>query len=112
MYVSQEKNEYDPASLLQELHVHAAKKTFRRNSTTRIKIEFPEGLYQSDIDNIKFSSSRTKVAKVTKSGTIRGIREGNSVISVLITLETGDSKLFRLKVTVGKRKIKITGKNN
>ena len=107
IYVSQEKNEHTPASLLQELYVHAEKKTFRRNSTTKIKIEYPEGLYPADVESITFSSNKTKVAKVTKSGKIRGIREGKAVISVFVTLDTGDSKLFRLKVTVGKRKIKV-----
>ena len=63
---------------------------------------------ESDIKSIKFSSNKKKVATVSKKGVIKGIKKGKAVITIKIILEDGSSKTFKAKITVDKRKVKLS----
>ncbi len=108
IYVYQVENEISIESLLEEVSVIVSKKTFKKGRTSKIKLDYPEGLYESDIKSIKFSSNKKKVATVSKNGVIKGIKKGKAVITIKITLENGSSKTFKAKVTVDKRKVKLS----
>ena len=109
IYVHQEKNERDLESLLSDINVHASKKTFKRNKTSKIIIDYPEGMYPEDVKT-RFSSSNPKAASVNAKGIIKGIREGKAVISTKVILENGKFKTFKFKIAVGKRKVTVTKK--
>ena len=108
IYVYQVENEISLDTLLQELSISVTKKTFKRGKTTKIKLNYPEGLYASDIKSVKFSSSKKKVATVNSKGVVKGIKKGKAVITVKVTLENGSSKTFKAKITVDKRKVKLS----
>ena len=107
IYVYQVENEISLDTLLQELSISVTKKTFKKGKTTKIKLNYPEGLYASDIKSVKFSSSKKKVATVNSKGVVKGIKKGKAVITVKVTLENGSSKTFKAKITVDKRKVKL-----
>lgn len=108
--VSQAENEIEPHPILEELEVSVSHKTFNVGKTSKIRFDFPEGLYMSDLAKITYSSNKTKVAVVRKNGTIKAKRKGKATITVIAQLEDGYSKTFKLKVTVGKRKVSVTKK--
>ena len=108
IYVYQVENEISLDTLLQELSISVTKKTFKKGKTTKIKLNYPEGLYASDIKSVKFSSSKKKVATVNSKGVVKGIKKGKAVITVKVTLENGSSKTFKAKITVDKRKVKLS----
>lgn len=108
IYVYQVENEISIESLLGEVSIIVSKKTFKKGKTSKIKLDYPEGLYESDIKSVKFSSNKKKVATVSKKGVIKGIKKGKAVITIKITLENGSSKTFKAKVTVDKRKVKLS----
>ncbi len=94
--------------LLKQLSIHITKKTFKKGKTSKIKLDYPEGLYASDIKSVKFSSSKKKVATVNSKGVVKGIKKGKAVITVKVTAETGSSKTFKVRITVDKRKVKLS----
>ena len=108
IYVHQAENEVSLDTLLQELTISVTKKTFKKGKTTKIKLNYPEGLYASDIKSVKFSSNKKKVATVNSKGVVKGIKKGKAVITVRVTLENGSSKIFKAKITVDKRKVKLS----
>ena len=108
IYVHQAENEVSLDTLLQELTISVTKKTFKKGKTTKIKLNYPEGLYASDIKSVKFSSNKKKVATVNSKGVVKGIKKGKAVITVKVTLENGSSKTFKAKITVDKRKVKLS----
>ena len=108
IYVQQAENEVSLDTLLQELTIRVTKKTFKKGKTTQIKLNYPEGLYASDIKSVKFSSNKKKVATVNSKGVVKGIKKGKAVITVKVTLENGSSKTFKAKITVDKRKVKLS----
>jgi len=107
IYVHQVENEISLDALLQELSISVTKKTFKKGKTTKIKLNYPEGLYASDIKSVKFSSSKKKVATVNSKGVVKGIKKGKAVISVKVTLENGSSRTFKARITVDRRKVKL-----
>ncbi|RKI41792.1 hypothetical protein D7V86_08820 [bacterium D16-51] len=108
IYVHQAENEVSLDTLLQELTISVTKKTFKKGKTTKIKLNYPEGLYASDIKSVKFSSNKKKVATVNSKGVVKGIKKGKATITVKVTLENGSSKTFKAKITVDKRKVKLS----
>ena len=48
------------------------------------------------------------MATVSKKGVIKGIKKGKAVITIKIILEDGSSKTFKAKITVDKRKVKLS----
>ncbi len=108
IYVHQAENEVSLDTLLQELTISVTKKTFKKGKTTKIKLNYPEGLYASDIKSVKFSSNKKKVATVNSKGVVKGIKKGKATITVKVTLENGSSKIFKAKITVDKRKVKLS----
>lgn len=59
--VSQAEREVSIDELLKQLSIHITKKTFKKGKTSKIKLDYPEGLYASDIKSVKFSSSKKKL---------------------------------------------------
>jgi len=108
IYVQQEENERSVSALFAELSIKVTKKTFDKGKTTKIKLVYPDGLYASDIKKVKFSSSKKKVATVDKKGTIKGIKKGKATITVKVTAENGNTKTFKAKITIDKRKVKLS----
>ncbi len=106
--VSQAEREVSTDELLKQLSIHITKKTFKKGKTSKIKLDYPEGLYASDIKSVKFSSSKKKVATVNSKGVVKGIKKGKAVITVKVTAETGSSKTFKVRITVDKRKVKLS----
>ncbi len=107
IHVHQAENEVGLEQLLAELSISVSKKTFNKGKTSKIKFNYPEGLYASDVKSVKFSSNKKKVATVDSKGVIKGIKKGKAVITVTVTLENGSSKTFKAKITVDKRKVKL-----
>lgn len=110
IYVSQDENERDLKSLLEELTVSVTRKTFNKGKTSKIRFVFPKDLYASDVASVQYSSSKKKVVTVSRDGVITAKRMGKADIKVKVTLENRASKVFRLKVTIGKRKVTVTKK--
>lgn len=106
--VSQAEREVSVDELLKQLSIYITKKTFKKGKTSKIKLDYPEGLYASDIRSVKFSSSKKKVATVNSKGVVKGIKKGKAVITVKVTAETGSSKTFKVRITVDKRKVKLS----
>ncbi len=91
--------------LLDQVGVLVPRETFEKGKTTRIQLQYPDGLYPSDIAKTTYASGKPKVASVNKKGVIKGKQNGTAVIYVKACLEDGYSKQMKLKVTVGKRKV-------
>lgn len=108
IYVEQAEKEVPPEVLLAEFSISVSKKNFKKGKTSKIKLNYPEGLYASDIQSVTFSSNKKKVATVDSKGVIKGIKKGKAVITVKVTLENGSSKTFKAKITVDKRKVKLS----
>ncbi len=69
-------------------------------------------MYASDICKVSFSSNKKKVATVSNKGIVKGIKKGKAVIKVKVTAKDMDygliSKSFKIKVTIGKRKVDLS----
>ena len=103
--VGQAGVDVDKRVLVDQMSVQAAHKTLEKGKTTKIRFFYPDGLYVSDIAKVTYTSSKAKVASVSKQGVIKGKKEGTAVIYVKVCLEDGYSKQMRLKVTIGKRRV-------
>lgn len=108
--VTQEANKRQQKALLAELKVGVSKKTFSRSKTSQVKFTYPKGLSKKDVKKVTYSSSKEKVATVTKNGVIKGIRKGKAKILVKVTLKSGVTKTFTLRITVGTRNVSLVQK--
>lgn len=108
--VTQEANKRQQKALLAELKVGVSKKTFSRSKTSQVKFTYPKGMSKKDVKKVTYSSSKEKVATVTKNGVIKGIRKGKAKILVKVTLKSGVTKTFTLRITVGTRNVSLVQK--
>jgi len=90
--------------------------TAYKGANTKFKINytdiFNKALAQKvvSIKSVKYTSQNKKIATVSKTGQIKGIKVGKTKVTVKITLSTGSSFKYTSVVTVKKPTIKITGK--
>lgn len=108
--VTQEPNKRRQKALLAELKASVSKKTFSRSKTSQVRFTYPKGLSKKDIKKVTYTSSKKKVAAVNQKGVIRGIRKGKAKIMVKVTLNSGLSKTFTLRITVGTRSVSLVQK--
>lgn len=112
IYIHQAENETSVKQLMRELSARITKKNIEKGHTAKIKLEYPDGLYASDISKISFSSNKKNVATVSPKGIVKGKKKGKAVITVKVTAKDVDygliSKSFKIKVTIGKRKIDLS----
>lgn len=112
IYIHQAENEKSVRQLMRELSASIPRKNIAKGQTAKIKLEYPDGLYASDISKVTFSSNKKKVASVNSKGVVKGRKKGKAVITIKVTAKDTDygliSKSFKIKVTVGKRKIDLS----
>ena len=112
IYIHQAENEKSVRHLMRELSASIPRKNIAKGQTVKIKLDYPDGLYASDISKVTFSSNKKKVASVNSKGVVKGRKKGKAVITVKVTAKDVDygliSKSFKIKVTVGKRKINLS----
>lgn len=102
IYVRQPAREKTPGELLRGLIVSVTKKTMYVGQSSKVRFQYPEGMYASDIKKVQYYSSNKKVASVSK-GVIKGKKKGKAVISVKVTASDNTTKTFKVKVIVDKR---------
>lgn len=102
IYVRQPAREKTSGELLRSLIVSVTKKTMYVGQKSRVRFQYPEGMYASDIRKVQYSSNKKKVASVSK-GVIRGKKKGKATISVKVTATDNTTKIFKIKVVVDKR---------
>jgi len=112
IYIHQAENEKSVKQMMRELSVSITKKNIEKGHTAKIKLDYPDGMYASDICKVSFSSNKKKVATVSNKGIVKGIKKGKAVIKVKVTAKDMDygliSKSFKIKVTIGKRKVDLS----
>ncbi len=112
IYIHQAENEKSVRHLIRELSASVPRKNIAKGQTVKIKLDYPDGLYASDISKVTFSSNKKKVASVNSKGVVKGRKKGKAVITVKVTAKDVDygpvSKSFKIKITVGKRKIDLS----
>lgn len=98
-------------TLLGSIKVKAGKVSIKKGGETKINVVLPEGLvsktslkkdvpYGKQAAVIQYKSSGTKVAKVSKDGTVKASGTGKAVITVKIKLADGKVKTVKKKITV------------
>lgn len=102
IYVRQQAREKTSGELLRGLIVSVTKKTMYVGQSSKVRFQYPEGMYASDIKKVQYYSSNKKVASVSK-GVIKGKKKGKAVISVKVTTADNTTKTFKVKVIVDKR---------
>ncbi len=102
IYVRQPAREKTSGELLRSLIVSVTKKTMYVGQKTKVRFQYPEGMYASDIRKIQYFSNKKKVASVSK-GVIRGKKKGKATISVKVTATDNTTKIFKIKIVVDKR---------
>lgn len=98
-------------TLLGDTKIKAGKASVKKGGKTKINVVLPEGLvsktslkknvpYGKQAAVIKYKSSDTKVAKVSKDGTVKAAGKGQAVITVQVKLADGKVKTVKKKITV------------
>lgn len=98
-------------TLLGSIKVKAGKVSIKKGGETKINVVLPEGLvsktslkkdvpYGKQAAVIQYKSSGTKVAKVSKDGTVKASGTGKAVITVKVKLADGKVKTVKKKITV------------
>ena len=98
-------------TLISKPKVSINKKSVKKGSSIKVKTKLPEELaaranlkakvpYGKQAAVIKYKSSDSKVAKVSKNGTVKAKGKGKAVITVQIKLADGKVKKVQKKVTV------------
>ena len=98
-------------TLLGSTKVKAGKVSIKKGGETKINVVLPAGLvsktslkkdvpYGKQAAVIQYKSSGTKVAKVSKDGTVKASGTGKAVITVKIKLADGKVKTVKKKITV------------
>lgn len=96
---------------LNEIQVNVTKQTIKKGKTASITVTLPETLTlvkefssnELNIDNevkITYSSSNSKIAKVSSKGKITGKKAGKTKINVTVELADGTKKVFPLTIKV------------
>lgn len=104
----------EPATTKKTLKATVAKKSIKAGATTKIRVTGKSG-------SVSYKSNNTKIAKVSKSGVVTGLKKGTAKIkvtsgkeSVTITVKVSSSPKLSKKIisvkTNKSEKIKITGK--
>lgn len=80
--------------------VTSAKKqvSIEKNTATNMKLSSKAN--KKNIKSIKYSSSKSSVAKVDKNGKVKGVKKGTATIKAKVTLKNGVVKTVKMKVTV------------
>lgn len=120
IYVTQQGKEGIPLeTVINQIKFSTSKKTFRKNKTSKIKIQYPNlpklDIEEVDVKNcvefIKYKSNRPKIVSVNKNGVIKGKKNGKGKISVRIKLsdDMGNEieRTVTVKVIVGRAKVNI-----
>lgn len=102
IYVRQPAREKSSGELLRSLIVSVTKKTMYVGQKSKVRFQYPEGMYASDIKKVQYSSNKKKVASVSK-GVIRGKKKGRATIYVKVTTIDHTVKTFKVRVLVDKR---------
>ena len=102
IYVRQPAGEKTPGELLGGLIVSVTKKTIYAGQNSKVRFQYPEGMYASDIRKAEYASNNKKVASVSK-GVIRGKKKGKATISVKVTTADCMVKTFKVRIVVDKR---------
>ncbi len=98
-------------TLLGSTKVKAGKVSIKKGGETKINVVLPAGLvsktslkknvpYGKQAVVIQYKSSDTKVAKVSKDGTVKASGTGKTVITVKIKLADGKVKTVKKKITI------------
>ena len=78
------------------------KKSIYIGQSSRVRFQYPEGMYASDIRKVEYASNNKKVASVSK-GVIRGKKKGKVTISIKVTTADSTVKTFKVRIVVDKR---------
>lgn len=102
VYVRQPAREKESGELLGSLIVSLTKKSIYIGQSSRVRFQYPEGMYASDIRKVEYASNNKKVASVSK-GVIRGKKKGKVTISIKVTTADSTVKTFKVRIVVDKR---------
>ncbi len=106
----------DPAVLYQIDQTTVADISVYKSKSKTLTITYPAALKSAldtkavTVTGITYASSNAKVAKVSNTGKVTGVKKGTANITVTVKLSTGNVITKTAKVTVKAPEIKITGK--
>ena len=89
--------------------------TGKTGKTTTVKVSYPSGFTTKlkdagmSVKSVKYSTSKSSVAKVSSSGKITAYKAGKATITTKITLSNGTTKSFTTKITVKKPYMSVKG---
>lgn len=102
-------NEFKATKLPAVVNVYkGSSKTLDIQYTDALKKAIASGVVS--IKSVEYKSANKKIATISNAGKIKGVKKGTSVITVKVTLSTGDTITLTSKVKVNNPKVKISGK--
>ena len=98
-------------SLLDNAKVSFNKTTVQKGGSIKVNTSLPSSLiakssldasvpYGKQAASVKYKTSDSKVAKISKDGTVKAKGKGKAIITVQIKLEGGKVKTIKKKITV------------
>ena len=108
---SKELSGKNVVTLLSQSKVKFSKTSVKKGGKIKISITLPEELkaetslkkevpYAKQATVVQYKSSDSKVAKISKDGTIKAVSKGKAVITVQIKLTDSKVKTVKKKITV------------
>jgi len=82
---------FDSISLPEEI-------TLKEGDTKKLELK---GIYKNvEIKKVRFTSSASRKAKVTKEGNVTGRKRGSANVRTIVILSTGRKKIFTTRIKI------------
>lgn len=85
-------------SILKTVKVKKSSASVKKGKTTTVQMN--SKLDMKNVSKITYTSNKTSVATVTKSGKVKAKKKGTATVKVKVTLKNGTTKTVTMKITV------------
>lgn len=96
--ITEEKMDQVSRQILKTVTSAKKQTSIEKDAATNMKLSSKAN--KKNIKSIKYSSSKSSVAKVDKNGKVKGVKKGTATIKAKVTLKNGAVKTVKMKVTV------------
>lgn len=96
--ITEEKMDQVSRQILKTVTSAKKQTSIEKDAATNMKLSSKAN--KKNIKSIKYSSSKSSVAKVDKNGKVKGVKKGTAIIKAKVTLKNGVVKTVKMKVTV------------
>lgn len=84
--------------ILSTVKLKTSSVTLKKGKST--KVQFSSSLDQKNVKKITYSSTNTKILKVSSKGTVTASKKGTAYVKVKVYLKNGNSKQLQMKIKV------------